>query len=244
VAQRDQLLERRVSALGRTIFDADVYVEARRVRLRNLFAHVSPDSLAGLRVLELGCGTGELGQALVERGAAVVSVDAREAHIAELRRRYPDREAYVTDLEAWDPTLLGPFGAILCFGLLYHLSDPAHLLAACARAADTLYLETVTLDSSESICQPVDEAGDDQAFSGRGCRPSPSWITDVLAREGFSTRDISSAAANWGPPAPSIFDWSIENSGSWMRGGALLRRMFVARRTPADRPRHARASTA
>jgi SAM-dependent methyltransferase len=233
-----------VNAIGHTVFDAPVYAEARRARLRNLFAHLDPAGLAGLRVLELGCGTGELGQAFVERGAVVVSVDARDAHIAELRRRYPDRDAYAADLEAWDPGALGRFDAVLCFGLLYHLSTPGRLLAACARAADTLYLETVTLDSSEPTCPRVDEAGDDQAFSGRGCRPSPSWIADALAREGFSTRDISSAAANWGLPAPSVFDWPIENSGSWMRGGALLRRMFIARRTTTDRPGHPPASTA
>ena len=213
-----------------TIFDSAVYVEARQARLRNLFAHMDPTRLAGARVLELGCGTGELGQAFVERGALVVSLDARPDHIAELRRRYPDREAHVADLEAWDPTAMGSFDAILCFGLLYHLSTPAAFLAACTRAADTLYLETVVLDSSEPIWLPVDEEGDDQAFSSRGCRPSPSWITDELTRHGFSTCDISTGAANWGPPAPSVFDWHTQDTGSWMRDGSLLRRMIIARR--------------
>src|SRR5262245_40091555 len=129
------------------IFDSPVYVEARQARLRNLFAHIDSAALAGRRVLELGCGTGELGQALVERGATVVSVDARQAFIAKLRARYPDRQAHVADLETWDPSGLGRFDAILCFGLLYHLAMPADLLAACTRASDTLYLETVVVDS-------------------------------------------------------------------------------------------------
>jgi len=214
-----------------SIFDAPVYVEARQARLRNLFAYVDPASLAGKRVLELGCGTGELGQAFVERGATVVSVDARQSHITELRSRYPDRQAHVADLEEWDPGTLGRFDAVLCFGLLYHLAAPADLLAACTRAADSLYLETVVLDSSESTWQPADEAGDDQAFSSRGCRPSPSWITDTLSRHGFSACDISAAAANWGPPVPSIFDWQIEDSGTCKRGESFLRKMFVCSRT-------------
>jgi cyclopropane fatty-acyl-phospholipid synthase-like methyltransferase len=54
--------------VGRAIFDGPVYVEARQARLRNLFAHIDPAALAGKRVLELGCGTGELGQAFVEHG--------------------------------------------------------------------------------------------------------------------------------------------------------------------------------
>jgi cyclopropane fatty-acyl-phospholipid synthase-like methyltransferase len=216
--------------VGRAIFDGPVYVEARQARLRNLFAHIDPAGLAGKRVLELGCGTGELGQAFVEHGATVVSVDARQAHIAELRARYPGREAHVADLEAWDPGTLGRFDAILCFGVLYHLATPMDFLAACTRASDTLYLETVVVDSSKPTCLPADEAGDDQAFSRRGCRPSPSWITDTLARQGFSVRDISGAAANWGGASPSVFDWRIEESGTWMRGGCLLRKMFVCTR--------------
>jgi SAM-dependent methyltransferase len=214
----------------RGIFDSPVYVEARQARLRNLFAHVDPAGLAGRRVLELGCATGELGQAFVEHGATVVSVDARRAYIAELRARYPDRQAHVADLEVWDPGVLGRFDAILCFGLLYHLATPGDFLAACARASNTLYLETVVLDSSASICRPADEAGDDQAFSFRGSRPSPSWITDTLARYRFSVVDISGAAANWGGVAPSIFDWEIQDSGTWMRGDCMLRKMFVCTR--------------
>jgi len=215
---------------GRGIFDSPAYVEARQARLRNLFAHVDPASLAGRRVLELGCATGELGQAFVEHGATVVSVDARHAHIAELRARYPDRQAHVADLETWDPGALGRFDAILCFGLLYHLATPGDFLAACARASGILYLETVVVDASASICLATDEAGDDQAFSLRGCRPSPSWITDTLARQGLAVRDISGAAANWGGAAPSIFDWQIQDSGTWMRGNCFLRKMFVCTR--------------
>lgn len=214
----------------RGIFDSPLYVEARQARLRNLFTHVDPRSLAGRRVLELGCGTGELGQAFVELGATVVSVDARPAFVAELRARYPGREAHVGDLEAMDLGALGRFDAVLCFGLLYHLATPGDFLAACTRVADTLYLESVVLDSSAAVCPAADEAGEDQAFSLRGCRPSPSWIRETLARHGFCATDISSAAANWGGAAPSVFDWEIGESGSWMRGGYLLRRMFVCTR--------------
>lgn len=217
-------------APARVIFDSPLYVEARQARLRNLFAHVDPRGLAGRRVLEPGCGTGELGQAFVERGATVVSVDARPAYIAELRARYPGRQAHVADLETMDPGALGRFDAVLCFGLLYHLATPGDFLAACTRASDVLYLESVVLDSSAAACPPADEAGDDQAFSRRGCRPSPAWIRQTLAHHGFSALDISGAAANWGGASPSIFDWEIEDSGSWMRGGCLLRKMFVCTR--------------
>src|SRR5262249_39376404 len=45
------------------IFDEPVYEAARQARLRNLLMHFDVGSLAGKRILELGCGAGELGAA-------------------------------------------------------------------------------------------------------------------------------------------------------------------------------------
>lgn len=217
-----------------SLFDDPIYLQAREARLKNLFAHVDPGTLAGKRILELGCGTGDLGQAFVQWGSQVVSVDARPEHIVLLRERYPQREAHVADLEQWDFSCLGPFDAILCFGVLYHLATPEDFLARCAQNAATLYLETIVADFDEAIVARCEEdgasPGSDQSYSGRGCRPSPSWITCTLNRCGFSVRDISSVLANWGGEYPSAFDWAPQNRGEWRRGNTNLRKMFICHR--------------
>jgi SAM-dependent methyltransferase len=212
------------------IFDNDLYHAARESRLRVLFRHLDPASLANQRVLELGCGTGELGQAFVEAGCQVVSVDVSVEYVEEVARRFPGRPAHVIDLEHWDGTGLGTFDAVLCFGLLYHLSVPAKFLAACARAAPTLYLETVVSDYSESRCPLVPEVGPDQAWSGQGCRPSPAWLLHELSGLRYEVLDISAAEANWGGVVPSLFDWIPLNDGQWQRDGALLRKMHICAR--------------
>jgi SAM-dependent methyltransferase len=209
------------------IFDNSHYRGARESRLHNLFRHLDVPSLAGKRVLELGCGTGELGQAFVESGCQVVSVDARAEYVEELHRRFPGRSAYVMNLEHWEPALLGRFDVVLCFGLLYHLSTPEEFLAACARAAPQLYLETVVSDFEDPMCPIILEDGPDQAWSGQGCRPSPAWLNRVLYELGFGVRDISTPEANWGGAVPSIFDWAPLNDGQWQRDGALLRKMLL-----------------
>src|SRR2546423_14535674 len=81
-------------SLMQFIFDNAHYGAARESRLRNLFRHLDPRSIAGKRVLEVGCGTGELGQAFVDAGGHVVSVDARAEYIEEIGRRTPGRVAY------------------------------------------------------------------------------------------------------------------------------------------------------
>ena len=222
-----------MSVTESSVFTNPVYVEARQARLRNLLAHIDPASLAGKRVLELGSGSGELGQAFVELGCTVVSVDARPEHIMRLRAQYPKREAHVADLEQWDFSCLGYFDVILCFGLLYHLATPADFLAECARSTQTIYLESIVIDSAEAVVQVCEEdgstAGSDQSFSGRGCRPSPAWIATTLANLSFSVQDISSSLANWGGDFPSVFDWQPEYRGEWRRQSTNLRKMFVCR---------------
>src|SRR5690606_36760346 len=94
------------------IFDRDFYAEARENRLRTLFNHVDRSSLRGMSILEVGCGTGDLGQAFVDLGASVTSVDAQAAHIDQLRSRYPGRRALVLDLDTADLSALGRFDAI------------------------------------------------------------------------------------------------------------------------------------
>jgi SAM-dependent methyltransferase len=211
-------------------FPSPTYLEARPARLRNLFAHIDPATLAGNRILELGSGTGELGQAFVELGCSVVSVDARREHIMQLRMQYPEREARIADLEHWDFSSLGYFDAILCFSLLYHLARPADLLARCARSTKTVFLETMVLDSAEAVVEICEEDGADQAFSGRGCRPSPAWIVAQMASLGFSAEDISGSLANWGGEHASVFDWPPMYRGEWRRQIGFLRKMFICRR--------------
>jgi hypothetical protein len=213
------------------ILEAECYTQSYASRLQNLFQHVDPGGLAGKRVLELGCGTGQLGQELAKLGCRVVSVDANPDYIRALRERFPEREAFVMDLELDDAGgALSEFDMVLCFGLLYRVSKPTALLKACCRLAPEIYLETVVCDSDEVNYQVVVEGGPDQAVSHFGCRPTPAWITTVMQSHGFDVCDISSATANWGGSAPSVFDWTARNDGSWQREGRFLRKMFVCRR--------------
>lgn len=167
------------NAVDPRVFQLPVYLEARANRLRNLFYYVDPHSLRGKRVLEAGCGTGELGEEFVKLGCRVVSIDATAEYIQELKTKYPAREAYVVDLDAFDPTPLGafdptPLGAfdiILCFGLLYHLWKPTRFLSVCASIAEEIYLDTMMCDSEEITYYLMREQGADQAFFERGLPP-------------------------------------------------------------------------
>jgi trans-aconitate methyltransferase len=55
---------------------------------------------AGERVLDLGCGTGDLTVQLAQRGAHVVGLDASSEMVSEARRKHPTLELVVGDGQA------------------------------------------------------------------------------------------------------------------------------------------------
>lgn len=94
---------------------------------RNYMRFLVPE---GLRVLELGCGTGEVLRALnPSRG---VGVDFSEETIRVAREKHPDLEFVVGDIE--DPTVLagleGHFDVIVLSDTIGYLDDCQALLAA------------------------------------------------------------------------------------------------------------------
>ncbi len=61
-----------------------------------------PAEMTGLRVLSLGCGSGEDCQEFASRGAKVVGVDISEKLIEKARAAYPECEYHVMDMQNID----------------------------------------------------------------------------------------------------------------------------------------------
>src|SRR3984885_13802855 len=87
--------------------------------------------VAGLRVLDLGAGTGKLTGLLAELGADVTAVERDEAMLAELRRLLPSVRALHGPAEAI-PLADGSVDAVLCAQSM-HWFDMARALPEVAR---------------------------------------------------------------------------------------------------------------
>ena len=78
------------------------------------------------RVLDIGCGTGELALYLAARGYPVVGVDAAPAAIVRARRKATERglDAEFGIADALDPPEIGRFDTVFDSGLFHVFDDP------------------------------------------------------------------------------------------------------------------------
>ena len=96
--------------------------------------------VAGLRVVDVGCGGGILADALARRGAQVLGIDlagkalkvaqlhALEAGTQGVRYREVSAEALAAEMP-------GQFDVVTCMEMLEHVPDPASVVRACAALA-------------------------------------------------------------------------------------------------------------
>ena len=88
----------------------------------------------GQRVLDVGCGVGAFLQLATVRGALPAGIDASEELIAFARRRLPDADLRVGDMEAlpWDD---GTFDLVTGFNSFFFADDMVRALREAGRVA-------------------------------------------------------------------------------------------------------------
>lgn len=194
-------------------------------RIRAIVDHYGPAWFAGKKVLELGCGHGDIGIALAQLGAEVTFSDARQEHLDTIAAWYPEIEPGA--LVPYDAEQAWPFteryDLVLHLGLLYHVDAWERALLGALSSADHIVLETEVCDSDDpTFVVKTAEEGYDQAFGGVGSRPSAACIESLLLDEGCRFDRITDDRCN---ADIHRYDWPVTNSGDWDHG--LRRFWFV-----------------
>jgi hypothetical protein len=222
----------RINALGKNDsgkndpalkFQSHQYLRHNARRLEHLASLGLP--VTGLTVLEVGAGIGDHSHYYIDRGCRITFTEARTINLDYLRRRYPDCDIQWSDLENPLPINNAPFDVVHCYGLLYHLSNPAQALEYLSRnCTKMLFLETCTSFGNFAAVNTLleDQESPTQSFSGTGCRPTRIWIYEKL-RELFEYVYIPKTQPNH---EEFPLDWSHPE----LHQSLLSRSIFIASR--------------
>jgi hypothetical protein len=141
--------------------------------------------LYGKNVLELGAGIGDHTLFYLYQNCKVLPIEGRSELTAFIRKRF-EIEVKQIDLEenCEALSLENGFDIVHCYGLLYHLNNPASLLEASSKCGKMLILETCV--SSDYALDDINLIKEDvrnhsQALHGVGCRPKREWLWNKLS---------------------------------------------------------------
>lgn len=142
-------------------------------------------NIADSTVLELGAGIGDHTSFFLDRSCQVVTSDVRQETLKILQSRYPYLKVIRLDLDSPPGEFFDLFDIVYCYGLLYHLENPAKALEFMSRCCrKTLLLETcVSFGDEESLGLCTENLlKPSQSVSGIGCRPTRKWVYKQLKR--------------------------------------------------------------
>ncbi len=167
-------------------------VRAGRAEMRDLLLAQLPQDLTGMRVLDAGCGPGDVCVALARRGADVVGVDLSASLLDVARERMPGDVAHRIDLRAGDMTdpAHGRFDAVIAMDSLIHYRTP-DLAGALARLAPRTARTVFTVAPRTRMLMAMWWAGKLFPRSDR----SPMIVPQDARRLAAALRDAGVAAA-------------------------------------------------
>ena len=166
-------------------------------------------SLAGKKVLDVGCGGGLLSEGMALRGAHVTGIDMGEAplnvarlHGMESGVKVDYRQTTIEEL-ARDPEHAGQYDAVTCLEMLEHVPDPASVIKSCAamlRPGGHLFVSTINRNPKSFLFAIV---GAEYVLNmlPKGTHEwkkfiRPSEMSDSLRRAGLDVRVLTGMTYN------------------------------------------------
>ena len=177
----------------------------------------------GERILDLGCGSGELTQRIAERGAQVVGIDSSISMFTKAQAQFPNLNFYQADVTTF--SFSEPFDAIFSNAVLHWVTDyegAVRQMSAALKLGGRLVIEFGGKENVSTIIQAVSEqlAAFGYSYKPFWFFPSIGEYTPILERYGFRVRLAQhyNRPTLLTDPETGLTDW-IEQFGSYFFDG-------------------------
>jgi trans-aconitate methyltransferase len=145
------------------------------------------DPKPGERILDLGCGSGQLTAKIAEAGARVIGIDLSPDMIAQARANYPEVEFAIGDATSFE--LAEPVDAVFSNAVLHWVKEAAGAIACVRRAlkpGGRFVLEMGGKGNTRTLLAAVQEVAGELASPW--FYPSVGEYSALLERQGFEVR--------------------------------------------------------
>jgi SAM-dependent methyltransferase len=191
------------------------YVEWNQKRIKAIVEYYGHQFFLKKKILDLGCGHGDISGVLHRLGSDVTAVDARQDHLKMVGKKYNGVKTVRADLDQSWPFHNKTFDLTLDLALLFHLNNfEEHLKAVCA-SSNYLVLETAILDSDDPnacLVRPDNKNAYDGSFNGFSSQVSAANIERVLTQCGMNFQRLDKVKFN---STPYVYDWHSRNDKSF-----------------------------
>jgi len=187
----------------------------------------------GLRLLDLGCGNGEMGALLAARGFEVTGVERMGGTDA----RFPSCVRLIeADLDRGLPPVAGTFDYIICADILEHLKDPGALIRGITGLLSPGGSLVASLPNSGNIYFRLkilmgQFPQDDKGLFDRTHLRFYMWDgwRDLLERSGFKVVAVRPTGIPVGLAMPAAADSAPVKAAEWLcyRGALAWKRLFA-----------------
>lgn len=204
------------------------YLDLNQKRIKGIIDHFGHTFMFQKKILDLGCGHGDIAGALYRLGADVTAVDIRQEHLKITGKKFPGIKTVKADLDRNWPFVGKQFDIILDLDLMNHINNfEVHLKALCASTTN-LVLDAAVCDSLEDKSLSILENKNiyDLAINGQGCRPTVTAIERVLKSCGFTFTRLDNAKFN---SNVILYNWIAKNDNSHSPN---QRRIWFATKNP------------
>ena len=172
------------------------------------------DPQPGERILDLGCGTGELAATIAARGAAVVGLDADSHMIERARERFPAIEFVQGDGHDFS---LGQFDAVFSNAALHWLTRPRAVTTAVRRALRDGGRFVAEQGGAGNVARTTAVLNAARVDAGASTLPSPWYFPTVAEHATILESCGFRVVAMFHFDRPSELADSTDGVGEWAR---------------------------